>query len=289
MGKKRKVSFLKVKKYFNLWVILLMLGFIIIFILGIPAGINWLFKQNATCSFFRAEWKAGDALSFYGAMLAAASTIVGVYFSVQAAQRSYREDEKRRVRPYLAITHFKTKSYINLFNEQSESTEAEKNDFYKEFKLQRVYVIIDIDTVVFTDQLSQKQREIVERAGLNWRPEGKGHYIPVFKDYLSMPFQIDNVGGGAALNSQLIFAKDGTRRRGVTFYTLKPDDTFYFHIFSESITEEMYGTYTLELRYDDVLGNSYSQKYPIELKKDPTDGKFMWSFDLSGAQREIYE
>jgi hypothetical protein len=100
---------------------------------------------------------------------------------------------------------------------------------------------------VFTDQLSKEQKGIVERAGFSWKPEGKGHYIPEFKNYLSMPFQIDNVGGGAALNSQLIFAKDGTKRRGVTFYTLKPDDNFYFHIFSESITDEMYGTYTLEL------------------------------------------
>lgn len=115
----------------------------------------------------------------------------------------------------------------------------------------------------------------------------KRRYIPEFKNYLSRPFQIDNVGGGAALNSQLIFAKDGTKRRGVTFYTLKPDDNFYFHIFSESITDEMYGTYTLELRYDDILGNSYSQKYPIELKDDPVDGKFTWSFDLSGSQCEI--
>lgn len=287
MGKSSKANFLKAKKYFPLRVILLALGFIIVCILGIPTGIHWLFKQNATCDFFQAEWDAGDVLSFYGALLAAASTIVGVYLSVQAAQRSYREDEKRRVRPYLAITHFKTKSRISLFNGQAENTETEKNEFYQEFKLQRVYVIIKQDTVVFTDQLSKEQKRIVERAGFSWKPEGKGHYIPEFKNYLSMPFQIDNVGGGVALNSQLIFAKDGTKRRGVTFYTLKPDDNFYFHIFSESITDEMYGTYTLELRYDDILGNSYSQKYPIELKDDPVDGKFTWSFDLSESQCEI--
>ena len=98
MGKSRKANFLKVKKYFTFRVIILALGFIIVCILGIPAGIHWLFKQNATCDFFQAEWDAGDVLSFYGALLAAASTIVGVYLSVQAAQRSYREDEKRRVR-----------------------------------------------------------------------------------------------------------------------------------------------------------------------------------------------
>ena len=28
-------------------------------------------------------------------------------------------------------------------------------------------------------------------------------------------------------------------------------------------------------------------KYPIELKDDPVDGKFTWSFDLSGSQCEI--
>lgn len=180
------------------------------------------------------------ATSPYGALLAAASTIVGVYLSVQAAQRSYREDEKRRVRPYLAITYFKTKSRINLFNGQAENTEAEKNEFYQEFKLQRVYVIIKQDTVVFTDQLSKEQKGIVERAGFSWKPEGKGHYIPEFKNYLSMPFQIDNVGGGAALNSQLIFAKDGTKRRGVTFIPSNQMTTFIFIFFlSQSRTKCM--------------------------------------------------
>ena len=75
MGKSSKANFLKAKKYFPLRVILLALGFIIVCILGIPTGIHWLFKQNATCDFFQAEWDAGDVLSFYGALLAAASTI----------------------------------------------------------------------------------------------------------------------------------------------------------------------------------------------------------------------
>ncbi len=287
MGKSRQTSSFKEKKPYCCRIILLALGFILVCILGIPAGINWLFKQSAFCYFFQAEWNAGDALSFYGAMLAAASTIVGVFLSVQAAQRSYREDEKKRVCPYLAITHFKSKSRIVLLGGYEDK--KEKSELYQEFKLQRVYIVVEKDKVSFIDQLSEGQRTIVEKAGFFWKPEGKGRYVPSFKDYLSMPCQIDNVGRGAALNSQLIFSKDGNERKGVTFYTLKTDESFYFHIFSESVTDEMYGTYTLELRYDDILGNSYSQTYPIELKVDPEDGKFTWTFDLSGNQREMSE
>ena len=51
----------------------LLLAFII-FIVAIPLGINSLFKLTSPLDIFVAEWEAGDALAFYGVMLASART-----------------------------------------------------------------------------------------------------------------------------------------------------------------------------------------------------------------------
>ena len=77
----------------------LLLAFII-FIVAIPFGINSLFKLTSPLDIFVAEWEAGDALAFYGVMLASATTIIGVYISIEYAQRNYRVDEVNRVKPY---------------------------------------------------------------------------------------------------------------------------------------------------------------------------------------------
>lgn len=87
----------------------LLLAFII-FIVAIPLGINSLFKLTSPLDIFVAEWEAGDALAFYGVMLASATTIIGVYISIEYAQRNYRVDEANRVKPYLALTHYIIKS-----------------------------------------------------------------------------------------------------------------------------------------------------------------------------------
>ena len=60
----------------------------IIFLFIIPLVINWLFKVASPIELFVAEWEAGDALSFYGALLASVATIIGVYLSILYAQKN---------------------------------------------------------------------------------------------------------------------------------------------------------------------------------------------------------
>ena len=49
---------------------------LLILIIGIPASINLLFKIPATSFLLQAEWDAGDALGYYGAVLSFIGTIV---------------------------------------------------------------------------------------------------------------------------------------------------------------------------------------------------------------------
>ena len=43
---------------------------------GVPFAINLLFKVNSNISFLEAEWSAGDALGYYGAVLSFIGTVV---------------------------------------------------------------------------------------------------------------------------------------------------------------------------------------------------------------------
>ena len=88
------------RKYLSKYKWQIILAFTV-FIVIIPAVINWFFKLESPCNFFVAEWGAGDVLDFYGAMLASVTTILGVYISIEYAQRNYRIDEANRVKPYL--------------------------------------------------------------------------------------------------------------------------------------------------------------------------------------------
>lgn len=48
----------------------------VILLVGVPLAINILFKCNAINEIFEAEWSAGDALGYYGAVLSFIGTVV---------------------------------------------------------------------------------------------------------------------------------------------------------------------------------------------------------------------
>ncbi len=63
-----------IKKHKVIFVFICLLITIILF--GIPFLINLLFKINSDAEIFQAEWSAGEALSYYGAILSFIGTVV---------------------------------------------------------------------------------------------------------------------------------------------------------------------------------------------------------------------
>ena len=66
----------------------------------VPLLINFLFKMDFGIELLRAEWDAGDALSFYGGLLAALLAVYGVYLSIDYSKRIYRDDLRNQVLPF---------------------------------------------------------------------------------------------------------------------------------------------------------------------------------------------
>ena len=265
-----------IKKY---WLLLLLL------IVGIPVLINCLFKIHPTISFFSAEWNAGDALGFYGTLLASLIAIAGVYLSINYAQENYRKDERNRQLPYLALTYMQKDSRFNLFD--SAFTQASENrddveSYYAEYRLDRVYIVITKDGIEYRKKLDGKQNSILQQGGLTWDTEEKAKVLRPH-NYISLPFEIENVGNGAAIDFKLAFNKnDCPNRRAVSLYTLKCGSKVYFHIFSDLESESILGDYNLDLEYSDILCNHYSQKYPISFQKEGNQIK--QTMDFSGKQ-----
>lgn len=278
------------RKYLSKYKWQIILAFAV-FIVIIPAVINWFFKLESPCNFFVAEWEAGDVLAFYGAMLASVTTILGVYISIEYAQRNYRIDEANRVKPYLSLTHYKSESKSNLFAGLSlGTTEAERveqpQSYYKEYKLNEVYIVIDQAEIRFQDRLSDSQQRRLQSGGLEWHDHGDGSRVLLPHPLVSMPFDVENVGSGAAINTRIAFYKKGEERRGANLYTIKMKDSFYFHIFCDDAERVVGREYVIELLYGDIIGNYYSQKYPVQFKKDAGTNQVYPTVILTGKQEK---
>lgn len=262
----------------------------VIFVIIIPFAINWLFKIDAICDFFVAEWGPGDALAFYGTILASAVTIIGVYITVEQAQHNYHMDEINRVKPYLALTHYKTHVKANIFSGlgyQDTSSETQGNLVeYEEYKLKNIYIIIEENGVKFTNKLSDSQQHRLQSGGFEWYDHGSGCRSLQAHPFVSIPFEAENVGNGAANNTLIAFYKKGDERRGVSVYTLKQGDTFYFHVFCDDSNIVADSEYIIEVCYQDILGNSYSQKYPVFFGSDTESNRFCTNIDLTGNQEK---
>ncbi len=262
----------------------------VLLIIVVPFGINCLYKLTPPCNFIAAEWDAGDALAFYGAMLASATTIAGVYISIEYAQKNYRIDEANRVKPYFALTYYNSHTTTNLLSSLplNEKNEAENNQpqesEYEEYKLERVYIVIEKTKILFQGKLSSAQQNRLRSGGFEWENQGDGHHILQPHPFVSVPFEVENVGNGAATNVMVAFYEKGAEPKGVNLYTIKQGTSFYFHVFcddTEFVTEKKY---TIELLYGDTIGNYYTQKYPLTFSIDAETKKLRTLVDLEGKQ-----
>ena len=103
-------------------------------------------------------------------------------------------------------------------------------------------------------------------------------------DVIRSKLEVENVGNGAATNTMVAFYKKGEKRKGVSLYTIKQGDSFYFHIFCDDANIVKGNDYIIELLYGDIIGNYYSQKYPVVFDEDAETKRFCTTVDLSGKQ-----
>lgn len=76
---------------------------IILLIFGIPLLINILFKHNFGVKWIQSEWSAGEALSFYGALLGGFITLFGVAITLKNENKKRINEEAILYKPILTF------------------------------------------------------------------------------------------------------------------------------------------------------------------------------------------
>lgn len=87
----------------------------LLFIIGIPLIINWLYMQDEG---FQTVWAGADALSFYGAILGAGGTIVLGVVAWKQNDRLLRLEETKytlEVQPLVILVDWSVKAFYDFF------------------------------------------------------------------------------------------------------------------------------------------------------------------------------
>lgn len=266
------------KKY---WILLILVALFLLF--GIPVIINSLYKIHPSCEFFSTEWSAGDALTYYGMLLGATGTVLGVFLSIRYSQKSYREDIRFRSLPFLSLTQLMSQSNYRPLDEiygngldglskrVKEGIEAQKSmseeSEYKEFLLSEVYFIIKKDGVESLKTLPKEYERIVHQRGLSWENTGNGKALSA-TPHITIPLEIENVGNGPALRVRIGLNKEENEQLFLPATQLRCHDQFYVHIFSAEIEDTTFGTYLLTLHYYDIYNNEYEQIFTLDINSD---------------------
>lgn len=246
--------------------------FILLFFIAIPACINLAFKYDSGIVILQAEWNAADALSFYGGILAAGLGIYGVFLSIQYAQKNYRDDLKNQVLPYLVVTQLRGLSRYNALADgpdleiKTENSSVESQTevpLYEEYKLTKIYYIIEPNGIKNYIDLPSRYKPILEKAGAKWETMANGCFILQKCPYISFPVEIENVGNGTAVYARIGFNKKEDTPEYLPPIQLKPKETFYIHIFSALPLERVFGEYILSIIYQDIYHNRYEQNFPF--------------------------
>lgn len=197
------------RKSWTKWILIAVIALALI--VGVPIIINECYKTN---SGYMTIWGAADALSYYGAIIAASIGVIGVYFTVYMANRNYREDARNRILPYIAIDvinnkqpdpfleGFGSEDYSSMGNapiiEESINGKANNHLFF---------VIDGTSKIRATESFREDEAEKAKRTSVMWiRAAKDGKMYLRESACISMPFLVKNIGNGPAKKLRMAFS-----------------------------------------------------------------------------------
>ena len=184
----------------------------------------------------------------------------------------------------MALTHYKFRARKVLLGNNTPVETENQGDFYEEYKLERIYIVLNESSIEIKDKLEKDQLDILMSGGMHWESGSNGRAALRSYPYISYPFKVENVGCGAAINTVIGFCEEQKPRRGVSVFTLKPGDSAYLHIFCEDAKKIGNKRYVLDFSYYDTRGNGYSQKFLLNLYYDAYTDTAKGTIDLAGDQ-----
>ena len=261
---------------------------------GIPVIIYGLSVIPVFPSGLNNDW-AGFWGGYIGAIVGGMCTVIGVFWTIQYSRENYKEDVRNRSLPYIALTTLQSDRTVDLLNFESgyynNSFEEDCNELvkYKEYRLEKLFIVLDKGEIEYKKHLSDEQNQLIKTGGIVETKKQNGKTISD-KGILSIPFEIENVGNGAALTFRVGLNREGEEdSKYILPLNLKIGDKVYIHIFSEDNIKNNLniGKYILELYYEDIFSNQYRQKYKLIIERQEGKRNVTSLLDLSGKQELI--
>ncbi len=257
---------------------------------GVPFVINECYKAEDG---YITKWDAADVLSYYGTVVAAIIGAVGVYFTVYISNKNYREDARNRVLPYIAIDMIDVIApdpfLMGLENESFSSVGNDpiiEKSLNCETKNHLFFVIDGKSKIRAAESLHDDEVEKVKMTSVTWIIAAKdGKMYVRGSEYVSMPFNMENIGNGPAKKLRMAFSYKEGKKFFKTEILLKQNESFYIHIFSEKSFDEIKGDYIFSVYYEDISGNAYEQVFPVEIVKE-NENRYN-RIDTNGVQHLI--
>lgn len=209
---------------------------VIIALLVLPLVIHILFKIHPKYDVLSSEWTAGEILGYYGTILAAFATVVGVWLSIRYAQKNFRDDTVYRCLPFMVV-----------------ESKAE---------VPTLYYIINGGNVTLNKSLSINEKLATERDGIRLTDDPNGIKRINTRTILTY-LNIVNVGNGVATTFSVGVDKKGAIDKSFNYtlaQSLKVNDSFNTAIFCDNPDARNVGEYEICISYYDLIGNRYEQR-----------------------------
>ena len=276
------------KKYsYRSTVIAAIIGAVIIYILyKIPVPLHWL----------ESPWSAGDALGYYGVIVAAIVTIHGLRLTFEDNRDGIKEQGRLDKLPVLAVTTLNKTAripWLNMDEPVHAETKAVQSDdekyYYKEFRLENLFFVVKKDKITVTGILDKKQQDLVVHEGFTYASPANGLRISQFAQIVYIPLDIANVGNVAALNLRIGLNNVQTNddeKRYITSINMTMDETIYIGIYLDQPND---GNYELGFYYDDVFGNHYKQINAINISHDESNQRLVKFTNIVKQERVTKE
>lgn len=274
------------KKYsYSLTVIAAIIGAVVIYILyKIPSPVYW----------FESPWSAGDALGYYGVVVAAIVTIRGLRLTFEDNRDGIKEQGRLDKLPVLAVTTLNKTAripWLNVDEPVHAETKAVQSDdekyYYKEFRLENLFFVVKKDKITVTGILDKKQQDLVVHEGFTYASPANGLRISQFAQIVYIPLDIANVGNGAALNLRIGLNNVQTNddeKRYITSINMAMDETIYIGIYLDQPND---GSYERGFYYDDVFENHYKQINAINISHDENNQRLVKFTNIVKQERVI--
>lgn len=272
---------MKNKRY--LWLILA--GIVLLLTVGVPFLINELYKNN---SGYMTIWGAADVLSYYGMIITALLGVAGVYLTVYASTKQYREDARNRILPIIAvnvITQAQPDPFLQGFNEDSSEMQTQEDLLAKVNAW--LFFSLGKKGIAVLREPEEDDLKMMDESEVIWKRGTIDERMYIRdSENVCLPLEIENVGNGVAVRLCVALYKEGGVPHYETEILLKREEKRKLYIYSKDQFDSVKGNYIFSVIYSDISGNRYKQVFPIKLATDEKNRRIK-SIDLSGTPHLI--